>query len=41
MMKLQVNGNRSSSDDLTPVKTERDLAAAEGENLLFGGGHCR
>jgi len=31
------NGTRSSSDDLTPVKSDRD----EAENLLYGGGLCR
>jgi forkhead box protein P len=36
----RVNGNRSSGDDLTPVKTEKDHSS-EGDNLLFGGGHCR
>jgi hypothetical protein len=34
----RVNGNRSSSDYSTPVKGEREEG---GENMLFGGGHCR
>ena len=33
----RVNGNRSSSDEQTPVKGEKE----ETENLLYGGGHCR
>ena len=33
----QVNGNRSSSDDITPVKTDRE----DTESMLFGAGHCR
>jgi len=33
----RVNGNRSSSDDITPVKTDRE----DTESMLFGAGHCR
>ena len=33
----RLNGNRSSSEEQTPVKGEKE----ETENLLYGGGHCR